>query len=186
MDFSLSGDQKALRETARRFAQQELITEAERVEREDEPPSPEIMRRFAEMGFLGINLPEEYGGHGLGHLEAALVLEEVAKVSPAVAFPIFDACFGPVLAIAHFAPVSLRHRVIPKVVSGEWICDRHVRTQRRVRLDRSINKGQARKRAVGSQWIEALVLRRRTRRRLRGLLPNVGETWRRGHRRRVG
>ena len=50
-----------------------------------------------------------------------IVLEECAKISPAVAFPVFESCFGPILAIAHFAPDTLRKRLIPQVVAGKHI-----------------------------------------------------------------
>ena len=45
----------------------------------------------------------EFNREVMSHLDAVLVLEEVAKLSPALAFPIFESCFGPILAIAHFA-----------------------------------------------------------------------------------
>jgi alkylation response protein AidB-like acyl-CoA dehydrogenase len=77
------------------------------------------MERYAALGYLGINLPQVYGGHGLSHLDAVIVLEEFAKISPAVAFPVFESCFGPILAIAHFAPEPLRKRLIPEVVAGK-------------------------------------------------------------------
>ena len=85
-------------------------------------PLPDAMRkRYAEMGFLGINLPEEYGGLGLGHLEALLVLEQFAMISPAVAWPIFESATGPVRTVQHFASDSLKARILPKVISGEQI-----------------------------------------------------------------
>ncbi|MGI9420788.1 MAG: acyl-CoA dehydrogenase family protein [Geminicoccaceae bacterium] len=121
MDFSLSEEQEALQATARRFAEAELVDAADAAERDDEPPGPDVVRRFAEMGFLGINLDPEFGGQGAGHLEAVLVLEEIAKVSPAVAFPVFESCFGPVLAIQHFSDEGLKQRVIPKVCRGEMM-----------------------------------------------------------------
>lgn len=121
MDFTLTEEQTALQETARKFAQKELPDIARQVEKDDEPPSHDVMRKFAEMGFLGINLETQYGGAGLSHFEAVLVLEQIAMVSPAVAFPIFESCFGPVLAIQHFAPDELKSRVIPKVCAGEMI-----------------------------------------------------------------
>ena len=113
MDFSLSEEQAALKATARRFAEAELTEAAEAAERDDEPPGPGIVARFAEMGFLGINLDPAFGGQGAGHLEAVLVLEEIAKISPAVAFPVFESCFGPVLAIQHFSDRSLKERLSP-------------------------------------------------------------------------
>ncbi|MEL6964854.1 MAG: acyl-CoA dehydrogenase family protein, partial [Pseudomonadota bacterium] len=101
MDFSLNEEQAALQATAKRFAETELRDIATTVEHEDQPPGQDVLRRFAEMGLLGINLEPELGGAGAGHLEAVLVLEEIAKISPAVAFPVFESCFGPILAIQH-------------------------------------------------------------------------------------
>src|SRR3546814_6359773 len=74
------------------------------------------------MGFLGINVAEEVGGLGLGNLEALIVLEEFAKVSPAVAFPIFESSVGPVRAVEHFAASELARRVVPQVCAGELVC----------------------------------------------------------------
>ena len=121
MDFSLSEEQLALQETARRFAEGELLEVARRCEEEDEPPGHDVLKKFQKMGFLGVNLEPALGGVGLGHLEAVLVLEEIAKISPAVAFPVFESCFGPVLAIQHFAPDVLKERVVPLVCKGEMM-----------------------------------------------------------------
>ncbi|MEM7427120.1 MAG: acyl-CoA dehydrogenase family protein [Pseudomonadota bacterium] len=121
MDFSLNEEQQALQDTVRRFAQAELGEAAKACESEHAPPGEALRKTYAEMGFLGLNLPEEYGGGGQSHLDAVIVLEELARVSPAVAFPVFEACFGPVLAIAHFAPETLRKKVIPRVCSGESV-----------------------------------------------------------------
>jgi len=121
MDFSLSQEQEQLREAARRFAGEQLPALAIELEEKHAPVPQTMMKRYAEMGFLGINLPAQYGGHGMSHLDAVLVLEELAKISPAVAFPVFESCFGPILAIAHFAPDVLRNTLIKKVVAGEAI-----------------------------------------------------------------
>ena len=121
MDFSLSAEQQMLQETARRFAQTELPAHATDIENNNAPPNLVLRKRFAEMGFMGINLPSAYGGAGLGHFEAVLILEELAKISVAVAFPVFEASFGPALAIAHFAPKALQQRILPQVCSGEMV-----------------------------------------------------------------
>ncbi len=73
------------------------------------------------MGFLGINVPQAYGGLGLGNIEALVVLEEFGKVSAALAFPVFESCVGPVRAIERFAPEQLRQRVVPRVCAGELV-----------------------------------------------------------------
>ncbi|MFG1352816.1 acyl-CoA dehydrogenase family protein [Xanthobacter autotrophicus] len=121
MNFELSHEQHELQRMAARFAGAELRDVAVQIEITREPPNRDIMRRFAELGFLGINLPEEYGGGGMSHLDAVLVLEEIGKVSIAVAFPIFESCFGPARAVANFAPEALRRRILPKVCAGEMI-----------------------------------------------------------------
>lgn len=121
MDFQLTPQQQQLQDTARRFATRELPAIARQIEESDEPPGPDLRKRYAALGFLGANLPTEYGGAGLSHLDAVLVLEELARVSIAVAFPVFESCFGPCLAIAHFAPESLRRRILPRVCAGEVV-----------------------------------------------------------------
>jgi alkylation response protein AidB-like acyl-CoA dehydrogenase len=70
---------------------------------------------------MGINLPAEYGGAGMGHLEAVLALEELAKISCAIAFPVFESSFGPALAIAHFASEDMRRRILPQICSGDMV-----------------------------------------------------------------
>ena len=121
MDFTLNEEQLALQESVRKFATAELTDIAREIDKTGKSPDHSLMKRFAEMGLLGINLPEEYGGQGLSHLDAVIALEEVAKISSAIAFPIFESCFGPILAVSHYANESLKQRVIPKVCAGEMI-----------------------------------------------------------------
>ena len=121
MDFNLTEEQSALQEQARTFARNELADVAREIEASNEPISKAWKRRLGEMGFLGINVASAYGGMGLGSLEALLVLEEFAKVHPAVAFPIFESCVGPVKAIERFAPEALRQKVLPAVCKGEKV-----------------------------------------------------------------
>jgi len=121
MDFSLSAEQQALVETARKFAEKELPDIAREIEDKSMPAPPDLRRRFAELGLLGVNLPEQYGGAGMSHLNAVLVLEELAKISVAAAFPVFESCFGPALAIAHYGPAEMRSRLLPRVCSGEMV-----------------------------------------------------------------
>jgi len=121
MDFRLTEIQRDLQEAARRFARTELLDLARELEEKAIPVPHDWVKRYAEMGFLGINVAETYGGMGLGNLEALLAVEEFAKISSAVAFPVFESCVGPVRAIEHFAPESLKARVIPAVCRGEKV-----------------------------------------------------------------
>ena len=119
MDFRLSEQQRELQEAARRFARGELAQLARELEEKDIPVPAEMVRRYGELGFLGVNLPERYGGLGLGHLEALLVLEQFAMVSNAVAFPVFEALVGPVRTIERFGSEALKAAVIPQVTACE-------------------------------------------------------------------
>ncbi len=121
MDFQLTSEQRELVETARRFARAELPALAEDIERTGNPPSHALIKKYAELGFLGINVPERLGGLGLGNLEALLVLEEFAQISAAVAFPVFESCVGPVRAIEKFGQPKLVEAVVPAVCRGEAV-----------------------------------------------------------------
>jgi alkylation response protein AidB-like acyl-CoA dehydrogenase len=121
LDFELSPEQSQLRDAARKFARDELVSLGREIETSNEPPSKEWKRRFGDFGFMGINMDPRYGGMGLGSLEALLVLEEFAKIHPAVAFPVFESCVGPVKAIERFGHETLKRRILPEVCSGERV-----------------------------------------------------------------
>ena len=121
MDFQLNEQQEQLLETARRYSREQLPEIAEKIERTGEPPNKALLQQYAEMGFLGINVPQRFGGLGLGNLDALIVLEQFAKVSSAVAFPVFESCVGPARAIERFADEKLANEVLPAMCRGEKI-----------------------------------------------------------------
>lgn len=121
MDFTLSNEQIELQESVRKFAKNELTAVAAQIELTGKPPNKKIIQKFSDMGFLGVNLPQKYGGLGMSNFEAVLVLEEVAKISIALAFPVFESCFGPALAISYFASEKLKEKTLSKVCSGKMI-----------------------------------------------------------------
>jgi alkylation response protein AidB-like acyl-CoA dehydrogenase len=121
MDFQLSEEQKELKDSVRRYVKERLVPIAEEIEQADKPPSGELVREFAQMGYLGINVPEDLGGQGLGNLEALIVVEELGRASSAVAFPVFESCVGPVRAIEKFASRELAEEVVPAVCAGEKV-----------------------------------------------------------------
>ncbi len=87
MDLSLSAEERALQDAARRFARKEVAPVADRMDREDYFPR-DLFRRLGEQGFLAPTLPQEYGGLGLTPVAQALILEEIARVSPALALSV--------------------------------------------------------------------------------------------------
>ena len=119
--FELNEDQVALRDAARSFAQRELPALARDVEQSNEPLSKEWKRKFGALGFLGVNIDQRYGGGGQGSLEAILVLEEFAKIHPAIAFPVFESCVGPIKVIERYGTPTLKDRLIPAVCKGEHV-----------------------------------------------------------------
>jgi acyl-CoA dehydrogenase len=77
IDFSLTDEQKALQEMAREFAQKEMKPNAAEYDKGDKWPD-DIMQKAFEVGFISCEIPNEYGGGGLSHLETVLVSEELA------------------------------------------------------------------------------------------------------------
>ncbi|NOY76457.1 MAG: acyl-CoA dehydrogenase [Calditrichaeota bacterium] len=84
MNFLLDDDHKMVRETARSFAEDVLAPGAgERDEKEIYPE--EGVKQMAELGFLGVTVPEKYGGAGMDYLAYALIMEEIARVDASAA-----------------------------------------------------------------------------------------------------
>jgi len=77
IDFSLSEEQKALQEMAREFAAKEMRPNAAKYDKGDEWPE-DVMRKAFEAGFISCEIPEEYGGIGLKHLDTAIISEELS------------------------------------------------------------------------------------------------------------
>lgn len=79
MDFILSADQRMLRDTVRRIADEKFAPLAEEIDEKERFPN-ESVKVLAENGLLGIQIPEEYGGAGAGMLAMVLAVEEIARV----------------------------------------------------------------------------------------------------------
>jgi butyryl-CoA dehydrogenase len=121
MHFQLTDEQRALQDAARRYSRERLPDIAQAIETSGDPPARELIQEYARLGFLGINVPQSLGGLGLGNLEALLVLEEFARISSAVAFPVFESCVGPVRAVERFGTEALKRRVVPAVCRGDLL-----------------------------------------------------------------
>jgi len=77
MDFELTEEQRLIQQTARDFAQREIAPKAAEIDKSGRWPS-EIVKRMAELGFLGMAIPTEYGGGGLDALSYAIAMEEIS------------------------------------------------------------------------------------------------------------
>src|SRR3954451_3788846 len=151
MDFHISPEQREMIASVRELAQTEFKPNAHRWM--DGTFPWENMRKLANLGVLGMSVPEQYGGLGLPILDTALILEEIAKVCYVTAMAVLGEAGVQTRVIAHYAPASIRERILPRVVSGDCmlaICmtephagtdGANYRTHARIMGDRVILKG---------------------------------------------
>jgi len=117
--MSLSEEQRRFVHTVRDLAQREFKPRA--IKYLDGTFPRDNLRALAELGVLGIAVPEEYGGLGLPVLDTALVLEEIAKVCYPTAMAVLGEVGVQTRIIAIYAPESIKARILPGVCSGEHI-----------------------------------------------------------------
>ena len=119
MDFKISEEQRAFVEAVRRVCQRDFKTRAVRYL--DGTWPAENMKQLAEIGVLGMAVPQEYGGSGLGILDTVLVLEEIGKVCYVTAMAALGEVGVQTRILSAYAPESIKRRVLPRVCSGEAI-----------------------------------------------------------------
>jgi acyl-CoA dehydrogenase len=93
MDLKLTREQQDIRKAAREFAEGEFPEMAQVCDQEETYPR-ELVKKAAELGFIGLNLPEKYGGSGYGYLEKCIVSEEFWRVDPGLGSVLISATFG--------------------------------------------------------------------------------------------
>ncbi|MGE6480325.1 acyl-CoA dehydrogenase family protein [Psychrobacter namhaensis] len=119
MDFSLTEDQIAFRQTARQFAQKELKPNAAEWDRTSYFPV-DVIKKSGELGFLGLYTNPEYDGLGLPRLDSAMVFEELAWGDTAVAaYMSIHNMAG--WMIGEFGSDALCKKYLPNMVSGKWL-----------------------------------------------------------------
>lgn len=120
MNFELTEEQRMLQDMAKNFAENEIGPHVEEDEK-NEHWRKEIFDKMAELGFFGFCIDEKYGGNGMGFLEGALAIEQVAKVHTSWRMAFNMQCWGPALTIQKFGTEEQKSHYIPKFVSGEYI-----------------------------------------------------------------
>ena len=114
---SITEGQKLLQDEVRRFCEERIRPGVLERDRQHEFPG-EILGELGEMGLLGMTVAEEYGGTGLSGLDLVIVVEEIARISPAVAVSLSvsnSVCCWP---INRFGTDDLKERVLPDLASG--------------------------------------------------------------------
>ena len=120
MNFALTEEQLAIRDTARRFAEEVVSPGVEEWDEAQRFPR-EVMTQAAELGFLGIIFPEELGGAGLGYVEYVIVVTELSKVDPSVGISIAAHNSLGTNHIYKFGNAEQRERWVKPLASGAKI-----------------------------------------------------------------
>ena len=120
MDFELTQDQQAVRDMVRELARNEIAPHAARWDLEQHFPR-ELFTKLGELGLLGVLIPEEYGGAGLGYIEYATVIEEIGAADGGVGLGVAAHNSLCTNHFYQFASEDLRREFLPKLASGEWI-----------------------------------------------------------------
>lgn len=116
----LTEEHRMIRDLARQFVNEEVLPQQENIEKQDWSVTVGLLRRCGELGLIGIEVPEEYGGSNLDKVSAMIVVEEMARVAS------FGVSFGGqagigTLPIVHFGTEELKRKYLPAVCKGEKI-----------------------------------------------------------------
>jgi isovaleryl-CoA dehydrogenase len=120
MEPAFSAEEQDLRDAARRFVRRDVAPVADRMDRDDAFPR-DVFRRLGEQGFLAPTVPTAYGGLGLNYRAQAIILEEIARASPALALSV--GAHSNLFAdnLARNGTESQRAQFLPRMASGEEI-----------------------------------------------------------------
>lgn len=120
MNFQFTEEQKAMIDVGRDFAEKEILPTQEKDEKEHRF-RPETVKKMADLGFFGCVIPEQYGGNETGHLCAALLTEEIGRVSASWTLPFNMQMWGPALTILQFGNEEQKQKYIPGLVRADLI-----------------------------------------------------------------
>ncbi|MFH6604804.1 acyl-CoA dehydrogenase family protein [Maribacter algicola] len=120
MSFDYSETQRMVADSAREFAEQYIRPNV--MEWDESQTFPvEVFKKAGEMGFMGVLVPENYGGSGLGYHEYVAIIEEISKVDPSIGLSLAahnSLCTNHILS---FANEEQKQKWIPKLATAEWL-----------------------------------------------------------------
>jgi isovaleryl-CoA dehydrogenase len=120
LNFQLGEDIDALRDAVRSFAQAEIAPLAADIDRSDQFPM-HLWRKMGELGVLGITVPEEYGGAGMGYLAHMIAMEEISRASASIGLSYGAHSNLCVNQIKRNGTEAQRRKYLPKLISGEHV-----------------------------------------------------------------
>jgi alkylation response protein AidB-like acyl-CoA dehydrogenase len=120
MNFDFSDDQKLLQQTARDYlAEHSPLTVCREILETDQPYATDVWKGAAEMGWQGAVIPEEYGGAGFGHLELAMIAEEVGRALAPI--PFSSSVYFATEALLRAGSDEQKKKYLPALASGDAI-----------------------------------------------------------------
>lgn len=117
--LNLTPEQLQLRQVAAEVAREVYAPVAAQWDAERTALPHDEVKRLADLGFLGITTPEEYGGQGGTLLDALIVIEELAKECRPAAFQVFEANVGPIRVIQFFGTEEQKQKYLPAAACGD-------------------------------------------------------------------
>ncbi|MFX1491594.1 MAG: acyl-CoA dehydrogenase family protein [Promethearchaeota archaeon] len=120
MDFEFSQEEEMFRQTVRDFAQKEIRPYVREMDETGEMPKG-LVKKMADLGLLGITIPEKYGGPGGNFMLACIAAEELARADISIAIPVFylvEASWACIFA--RYGTEEAKQEILPKVASGEY------------------------------------------------------------------
>jgi acyl-CoA dehydrogenase len=119
MNLHFTEEQEMMRNMVREFAQTEIAPFVERME-QGEFPRP-ILNKMAELGLMGITVPEEYGGAGMDFVSYIIAIHEISKVSATVGVILSVHTSVGTNPILYFGTEEQKKKYVPKLASGEYL-----------------------------------------------------------------
>ena len=120
MDFALNDDQQMIQDAVRKFAREKILPNAKAWEQAHAFPR-DLLFKLGELGYLGVPIPEEYGGAGLDYISEAIVFEEVGYADSSVRTTLSVQMSLVELTILKWGTAEQRNRYLPSLCSGEII-----------------------------------------------------------------
>lgn len=118
MDFTLSREQEMLKKMVREFAEKELRPREEEFSQPEGEWPYDVWKRIAQLGLIGLAVPKEYGGSGIGHLARFIAIEEISRVNPGWGAHMrgFGLCPH---ALVNFGTEEQKKKWLPRFCKGE-------------------------------------------------------------------
>ncbi|RMF91566.1 MAG: acyl-CoA dehydrogenase, partial [Nitrospinota bacterium] len=120
MDFELTEEQQAIREMAKKFADEEIVPVARENDIHERFPG-DIIQKLGELGLLGAPLPPEYGGAGLDYISYALIIEEIGRACSSVRTTLSVQVSLVALTINRWGTEEQKQRYLPALCRGEML-----------------------------------------------------------------